>query len=126
MISWSDLMRKALDESGSWDRLVTAEEDFDLSQVNRSVSQAVENRLMAMVEPLLTEKSEGTVNWMVDTEMLHPFLRVRTIEAKFHDRIVVPTVVFYPGRRSGTTGLSFLDIYPEDQSYRATIVGGLA
>lgn len=126
VISWSDLMRKAAMAGGGWNRLVAAEPDFDLAEVNRSVAEAIHSNIASLIEPPLTQTSEGTVNFFVDTEMLHPFLRARSIEAEFHDRIVVPTVVFYPGRRSGTTGLSFLGIYPDDPSYRATIVGGLA
>jgi hypothetical protein len=40
--------------------------------------------------------------------MLHPYFRVRAIESALHDRVSVPTVVFYPGRRVGQFGLSSL------------------
>ena len=45
-----------------------------------------------------------------------------TLEAAL---LKVPTVVFYPGRRSGQFGLHFLGFYPEDGNYRATLIGGL-
>jgi hypothetical protein len=57
--------------------------------------------------------------------MLHPYFRARILESILHDRIKVPTVIFYPGRRSGQYGLHFLGFYPEDGNYRATLIGGL-
>jgi len=57
--------------------------------------------------------------------MLHPYFRARVLEGVLHDRVKVPTVVFYPGRRSGQFGLHFLGFYPEDGNYRATLIGGL-
>jgi hypothetical protein len=36
----------------------------------------------------------------------------------------VPTVIFYPGARSGQYGLHFLGFYPVDGNYRSTLLGG--
>jgi len=36
----------------------------------------------------------------------------------------VPTIILYPGIRSGRTTLRFLGIYPEDGNYRSTHIGG--
>jgi len=55
---------------------------------------------------------------------MHPFFRAHVIESALTDKIKVPTVLLYPGRRSGQFGLHFLDFYPVDGNYRATIVGG--
>jgi hypothetical protein len=60
----------------------------------------------------------------VEAALLHPWFRVRMLETWFHDAIRCPTVLFYPGRRSGQFGLHFLGFYPEDGNYRSTIVGG--
>ncbi len=57
--------------------------------------------------------------------MLHPYFRVRVLESALANRVKVTTVVFYAGRRSGQYGLHFLNLYPEDGNYRATVIGGL-
>jgi hypothetical protein len=82
----------------------------------------------AIVEALAERVSRDrtrTVMFVTDTASLHPYFRARVIESGLHDRVRVPTVVFYPGQRSGQYGLRFLGFYPEDGNYRSTLVGGL-
>jgi bacteriophage exclusion system BrxB-like protein len=81
--------------------------------------------LVERVAAHLALAPQGSVVFLTEVEMLHPYFRVRTLESALHDRVGVPTVVFYPGRRSGQFGLHFLDLYPEDGNYRATLLGGL-
>ena len=47
------------------------------------------------------------------------------IEVELESEVKTPTVIFYPGRRSGQYGLHFLDFYPVDGNYRSTLLGGL-
>ena len=61
---------------------------------------------------------------ITDLEALHPYLRVGTLEQKLQGRFTVPTVILYPGVRTGRTTLRFLGIYPEDGNYRSTHIGG--
>ena len=63
--------------------------------------------------------------FVTDTIALHPYFRARSLESGLHDRVKVPTVIFYPGRRSGQYGLHFLGFYEFDGNYRATLLGGL-
>lgn len=65
----------------------------------------------------LESAPEGTVVLLTEAEPLHPYFRTRTIESRLHDRVKTPTVIFYPGRRSGQYGLHFLDFYPIDGNY---------
>jgi len=62
---------------------------------------------------------------VTDTAALHPYFRARPLEGGLHDRVKVPTVIFYPGRREGQYGLHFLGFYEFDGNYRATLLGGL-
>ena len=70
--------------------------------------------------------SPGRVVFLVDTGLLHPYFRVRAMESALHDRVKVPTILFYPGRRSGQYGLHFLGFYAVDGNYRSTLIGDQA
>lgn len=124
VVSFSEILRTILDRGGLWSELLAAEKDFEIQEINAAIIDSLNQSLVPELEPYLTTPSPHTVNLLVDVETLHPYFRVHAIEAAVHDRIQVPTVVFYPGRRSGTSGLSFLSMYPEDGSYRSAIVGG--
>ncbi len=124
LVSLSKCIREILDSGDQWSQFLSAEKDFDVEQVNASIYDVLKQSLVAALEPYLVMPAPETVNLLTDVEALHPYFRVHAIEGALHDKIVVPTIIFYPGRRSGTAGLSFLGIYPEDGSYRSTIVGG--
>ena len=81
--------------------------------------------VVGKVAAVVGKERPGTVVFLTDTEALHPYFRVRTLESALHDKVKVPAVVFYPGRRSGQFGLHFLGFYPDDPNYRATLMGGL-
>lgn len=126
-ISFADLLWGIIADSGRWEAWLEAEPDFDRAQVNAAVHDVLtqRSRLVERVAAHVSQERRGTVVLLTETETLHPFYRVRTLEGQLHDRVKVPTVVFYPGRRVGQYGLRFLDLYPEDSNYRATIFGGL-
>jgi len=95
--------------------------------MNEAISEVLRSS-NALVESLATHISherKQTVVFVTDVAALHPYFRVRSLESGLHDRIKMPTVVFYPGRRSGQYGLHFLGFYEFDGNYRATLLGGL-
>ena len=126
-VSFADLLWNLIDASGRWDHWLEAEADADPEQVNDAVRDVVaqEDGLVRRVAEIIAQPRPGTVVFLTETETLHPYFRVRVLESALHDRVKVPTVVFYPGRRVGQHGLSFLGFYPEDNNYRATLIGGL-
>jgi hypothetical protein len=126
-VSFSDLIWELIDASGRWDAWLEAEADADQVQVNEAIRNVLRtgNALVERVASVVGQERPRTVVFLTETEMLHPYFRVRTLESALHDRIKIPTVVFYPGRRAGQFGLNFLGFYPEDGNYRATIIGGL-
>jgi bacteriophage exclusion system BrxB-like protein len=126
-ISFSDLLWDLIDASRRWEAWLEVEPDVDQEQVNDAIRNVLStgNSLISKVADVIGVQQPNTVVFLTETEMLHPYFRVRILESALHDRIKVPTVVFYPGRRSGQFGLHFLGLYPEDGNYRATIIGGL-
>ena len=127
-VSFSDVLWQLVDESGWWNTWLQAEPETSTEMVNESVRDVLRAgaALVARVASHVAKERPGTVVLLTETEMLHPYFRVRVIESALHDRVRVPTVVLYPGRRSGQFGLHFLGFYPEDGNYRATLIGGLA
>lgn len=125
-ISFSDLVWQLVDASGRWDEWLLVEGEADPEMVNDAVRSVLsgESGLIAKVAQVISQERPRTVIFLTDTELLHPYYRVRVLESALHDRIKTPTIVFYPGRRSGQYGLRFLGLYPEDGNYRATIIGG--
>ena len=96
--------------------------------VNNSVRNVLQtgDAFIKAVGKHLFEARPDTIVFLTDAILMHPFFRAHVIENALTDRIKVPTVFFYPGRRAGQFGLHFLDFYPVDGNYRATIVGGTA
>ena len=100
---------------------------LEWERTNRSLANALSNgALQARLEAVLASL-EGQTNAIVlvtDLEALHPYLRIGAIESRLQGTFHVPTVFFYPGRRTGKTRLKFLGFYPEDGNYRSVHVGG--
>jgi hypothetical protein len=126
-VSFADLTWELIGQSGRWDAWIDAEAsgDFSRAEVNSAVATYLSQTLVERVAREVATPAPGTVVVFTDTDALHPWYRVRTLEAALHDRIKVPTVVLYPGRRSGQYGLRFLNLYAVDNNYRATLIGGL-
>jgi len=115
-----------VDESGRYEAWLELEAGADVEQINEAVRDVLrsEDRLAEEVATRIGQASGRSVVLLTDAEMLHPYFRTRAIESKLHDRVQVPTVIFYPGRRSGQYGLHFLEFYPVDGNYRSTLIGG--
>jgi len=125
-ISMADLLWSTVDESGRWDDWLELEGDADAEQINEAVRDVLRqgNAFIDRVAEAIKSTPEGTVVLLTEAELLHPYFRTRTIESRLHDKVKMPMVIFYPGRRSGQYGLHFLDFYPVDGNYRSTLLGG--
>jgi hypothetical protein len=103
------------------------ERDASLDEVNTTLREALlaegalGSRLSAAMERLQGEKKAVFV--ITDIEALHPYLRIGAFEQRMQGRVPVPTVILYPGSRSGQFSLKFLGYYPEDGNYRSTHIG---
>jgi hypothetical protein len=113
-------LRKVWEEAES-------EDPLNFPEINETLSQALKekdvlkNRLLSKLEDL--KQVERSILFIADLEALHPYLRIGALEQQLQGRFYVPTVVLYPGVRSGRTLLKFLGFYPEDGNYRSVHIG---
>lgn len=126
VVSLADLLWQEVDAGGYWNLWLENEPACEPAEVRRSVQSFLieKNRLVERIKALVTQDEPGRLLLLTDAAVLHPFFRVRAIEDNLHNMVRTPTVLFYPGRRVGQFGLSFLDLYEEDGNYRSTLVGG--
>jgi hypothetical protein len=94
----------------------------NLSLANALSTGVLLDRLEAALKALETKQRGLLV--VTDLEGLHPYIRIGTIEGKLQGKFTVPTLILYPGTRTGKTRLKFLGFYPEDGNYRSVHVGG--
>lgn len=125
VISFATLLWKIIDDSDRWDDWVEAESLDELGASNAAVKDAVRsgNAMVEAVARHLATAPPNRVLFLVDAALVHPYFRLRTLESGLHDRVHVPAIIFYPGRRSGQYGLRFLGFYPEDPNYRSSLIG---
>jgi hypothetical protein len=126
-ISLSEMIWQIIDESGRWDAWLELEADAEIEELNAAVSDVLrsQNHLVDEVARRITPLRGNKLIFLTEAETLHPWFRTRLIESQIHGRVTVPMVIFYPGRRSGQSGLHFLGIHDVDDNYRSTIVGGV-
>ncbi|WP_295408789.1 BREX protein BrxB domain-containing protein [uncultured Thiocystis sp.] len=128
--SLADLMWSVIDTSGRWENWLEAEPDSSAGEVIGAVRDALQTKqgsartgLASAILDLVSSPEQGRLLLLTDAALLHPFFRVRAIESLVQDRVVSPTVLFYPGERAGQFGLRFLGFYAEDPNYRSNIIG---
>jgi len=127
-LSLADLVWEIIDASGRWNDWLEVEPEADLVQINEAVRDVLrtEHGLVETVAGYVAQHIPDRVLFLIDAGLVHPYFRLRTLESGLHDRVQVPTVIFYPGRRSGQYGLHFLGFYSVDGNYRSTLIGGQA
>jgi hypothetical protein len=116
-----------VDASGRWDEWLSLEQDADPESMNEAISNVLrtDSSLVDDLARQISQERPRTLVFVTDAAALHPYFRARSLENGLHDRVKVPTVIFYPGRRSGQYGLHFLGFYEFDGNYRATVIGGM-
>jgi hypothetical protein len=132
--SLAEIMWQVIDASGRWENWLVVEPDCSTDEIIGAVrdalstkSGAVGSGLAPAVLDLIARPEANRLLLLTDAALLHPFFRVRTIEALAHDRVACPTVIFYPGTKVGQFGLLFLGFYAEDPHYQHSgIIGGEA
>lgn len=130
VFSMAEAVHYILNKNDLRDIWLESEQDapLDFDVINKTLTDALtgENTLRDMIEERLIalKGQDNAVLFITDLEALHPYLRVGTIEQGLQGRFTVPTIILYPGKRSGRTTLSFLGIYPEDGNYRSIHIGG--
>jgi len=105
----------------NWDRTNKALVEA-LTKETPTKKSALQTRFAAWLESHQAE--EKAILLVTDLEALHPYTRIGALEGNLVGKFRVPTVIFYPGERTGKTRLKFLGFYPEDGNYRSVHVGG--
>lgn len=121
------LIWELVDQSGHWDEWLEVESDEDQESINEAVRNVLRtnNALVQRVAQIITIDEPKTVVLVTEVELMHPYFRLRVIENYLNNKVRIPTIFLYPGRRAGQYGLHFLEFYPEDPGYRSPIFGGL-
>lgn len=104
-----------------------AESPLEWRRTNESLantirSGALTDRLGNVLDDVA--KKDNAVVLVTDLEALHPYMRIGQIESQLQGRFRHPTIIFYPGKRTGESRLKFLGFYPEDGNYRSLHIGG--
>jgi hypothetical protein len=84
-------------------------------------SKPLQERLQARLAALAEQPRALLL--VTDIEALHPYMRVGVLENEVFGKFTTPSVIFYPGTRTGKTRLKFLGFYPEDGNYRSVHIG---
>ena len=126
MIDWGIVHNKML-ELGSFFRKIlrkplTLSHDAMLIEIETLILQDQLDNALEKLENL--EGQPASLLFVTDLEAIHPYFRIGSIEQKLQGKFKMPTVILYPGIRTGRTTLKFLGIYPEDGSYRSIHIGG--
>lgn len=131
VVSLAEEMWRVIDASGRWEAWLEVEAEAEPAQTLNAVADTLRTKqglgqggLASAILDVVADETPSRLVMLTDAALLHPFFRVRVIEAVVHDKVRAPTVLFYPGSRAGEFGLRFLGIYPEDPNYRSSIVGG--
>jgi hypothetical protein len=128
-LSLADLLWSVVDATPmQWAELLELEASFSTEAMNGAIRDLLvsENTFVRRVAAHVTAECPGTILFLLDVELLHPYFRTRFIESYLNNKVTIPTVFFYPGLRVGEYGLRFLGFYPEDSGYRSPVFGGLA
>ena len=104
------------------------EDALDFEAINRTISDALlkTESLKEVFFRKLTSLANhhNALLFVTDVEALHPYLRIGILENQLQGKFTAPSVILYPGIRTGRTTLKFLGIYPEDPGYRSIHIGG--
>lgn len=130
IFSMVEAVHDLLKNNGLRDVWLESEKDnpLDFDSINKTLTDALvgNDQLKSKLEQQLKSLAdqENALLLITDLEAIHPYLRIGSLEQKLQGKFRMPTVILYPGIRTGRSALKFLGIYPEDGSYRSTHIGG--
>lgn len=79
------------------------------------LADAVLARLPTDLQP------EHDIVFFTRVGFLFPIYRASTLVEQFHGKLLIPSVLFFPGSRDGPAGLCFMDVFPAEHNYRPRI-----
>jgi hypothetical protein len=106
----------------SWTEFDQATEKWELEDLFQDLGDIVKNN--HVIEKAILDKQEALSEQpnalliITDLETLHPFSRFGPIEQSIYNKLEIPIIILYPGKKTGSA-LKFLGFYPEDGNYRS-------
>ena len=125
-ISLADCMRQALEgEALHLDALVDAEKAVGLNPTIETIHQVLSEYqpLDELVASSISSASDPLrdVAFIVRTGALFPVYRTSSLLEQLKGKVLVPSVLFYPGELDGVAGLRFMGVLDADHNYRPRI-----
>ena len=84
---------------------------------NKPLQERLRTKLASLAE------RPNAILLVTDIEALHPYMRIGILENEVFGKFKTPSIIFYPGKRTGKTRLRFLGFYHEDGNYRSVHIG---
>lgn len=129
LLSFGELLKAVLDRSlaeqgGTWEELYQLERDFGQAELGFGLATLLDSALAeTIVNQVQDLRPERDALILTRAGLLYPHYRVNPLlEALGNfDHMKVATVLCYPGRREGETGLSFMGEQDVLRGYRQRI-----
>jgi hypothetical protein len=131
MISMSELLWKAIDETEGMDEVVQLERKRGYVAAQEQVTTYLSDRDWRPLADLLAERLAGldpskTIAFLTRVAAMAPGVyHISKLLDQMQGKTRVTTILFYPGSIEGTTGLRFMDLKDRDAlgNYRVKIYG---
>ncbi len=124
-ISLAERLQAALDEVFPLDDQVEAERSVGIEKVIETVHETLSryrplDQLVAEAVPSQFDPSRDLC-FIVRVGALFPFYRTFSLLEQLKGKIMVPTILFYPGEVDGPAGLRFMGVLDAEHNYRPKI-----
>lgn len=124
-VSLADVVRDLIEDDMPLRALAEAEREAGIEKVIeqchsyldevRPLADAVLARIPGNLEPT------RDIVFFTRVGFLFPVYRASTLVEQFHGKLLIPSVLFFPGSREGPAGLCFMDVFPAEHNYRPRI-----
>lgn len=131
IISLADLLWRAVDETEGMEAIVDEERRFGFARAEGMLNRILTDDDFMPLPDLLTKELSGLdprrdVAFLVRAGSMSPDIyHMSRLLDEMHGRTRVPTILCYPGRLEGVTGLVFMDIPGREPTgnYRVKVYG---
>ena len=117
-----------------WETVAKETPIHELAEAERAVGiePAIEqvHAVLSDISPLpdaLMAKMPGDADptrdliFIMRTGALFPLYRTSVLVEQLHGKLLIPSVLFFPGERDGPAGLRFMSVFPPEHNYRPRI-----
>jgi hypothetical protein len=124
-ISLAERLRAALDEVFPLEEQVESERSVGIEKVIETVHETLSrsrplDQLVVAALPGLFDPARDLC-FIIRVGALFPFYRTFSLLEQLKGKVMVPTILFYPGEVDGPAGLRFMGILDAEHNYRPKI-----